>query len=460
MIWAVAGAALLLLWPAVLNGFPLVFIDTVSFLAQTIVPRMAWDKPMAYGPFLHLGHWQVSLWGAAALQALVLSWLLWLVQRAVLGRITPAAHLLAVGLLAALTALPWFASTLMPDVFAGVTVLSLWLLALGRLSRAEGWAMLALGAFAVAVHLSHLVIAAAVIAGVLLLTWRLRPVLRATAPLAIALVFLLVSNGIGHGRLAISPYGATFALARLQADGPATALLRARCPDAGWYLCGFVDRLPMDSDQFLWDPASPVARDAAGNTRPMGTVLIAAEAAQIVAATLRAYPLEVLRAAAQNLARQLVTFRVGDTLVSDHLDVSARMMVAEGFSARELAAFDAAMQMRGALPAVAEPLLWPQAPVVALSLVIGLWAAISARGTAAQKLFACVLLGILANAAATGALSKPHHRYQARIIWLLPLAAGLLMARRLAGEDSPALPVTRPAEKPRPASSAPARHSP
>ena len=37
----------------------------------------------------------------------------------------------------------------------------------------------------------------------------------------------------------------------------------------------------------------------------------------------------------------------------------------------------------------------------------------------------CVLVGVLANAAATGALSGPHDRYQARIAWLLPLA-GLL----------------------------------
>lgn len=418
----------MLLWPALLNGYPLVFIDTVSFLAQTIVPRMAWDKPLAYGPFLHLGHWRISLWGAAALQALVLSWLLWLVLREALGRVSPATHLLAVALLAGLTSLPWFAATLMPDVFAGVTVLCLWLLGFGRLSRGERWAVLGLGVFAIAVHLSHLVIAAAVVAGVLLLRWR--RVGWAAAPLVLALGLVVVTNGIGHGRWAVSPYGATFALARLQADGPAVALLRARCPGAGWYLCGFLDRLPMDSDQFLWDPESPVARDAAGNQRQMGTVLMAPEAAEIVAATLRAYPWEVGRAALANLARQLAMVRVGDTLGAEHLAVSARMMVEAGFSARELAAFDAAMQMRGVLPAVVEPLLWPQEAVVLASLVLGGWLAFRARGTAAGGLFVCVLLGLLANAAATGALSKPHHRYQARIVWLLPLAAGVLVVRR------------------------------
>jgi len=37
--------------------------------------------------------------------------------------------------------------------------------------------------------------------------------------------------------------------------------------------------------------------------------------------------------------------------------------------------------------------------------------------------------GILANAFATGALSKPHHRYQARISWLLVLPPLLLWRR-------------------------------
>ena len=43
------------------------------------------------------------------------------------------------------------------------------------------------------------------------------------------------------------------------------------------------------------------------------------------------------------------------------------------------------------------------------------------------KLFAVViLLGILANAFVCGAVSQPANRYGARVIWLLPMLAGLL----------------------------------
>ena len=336
-------------------------------------------------------------------------------------------HLLLVLLLAALTSLPWFAATLMPDVFAGALVLCLWLLGFGegRLSRRETAAVAMMGAFATAAHLSHLVIAAAMLAITLLLTRRWRATFRVAVPVAVALAFLIVSNGIGHGRFSLSPYGATFALARMQADGPATALLRARCPAAGWYLCDFLDQLPMDSDEFLWSPGSPISRDAQGNSRVMGTVLIAPEARQIVAATLAADPGAVFAHALRNTLRQLVTLRVGDTLTADHLETSARVSIVDGFPPREVAAFDTALQMRGRLPEVVQPLLWPHGPVLLISVLLAGWSSWRLRGPSAYSLLICVLTGLLANALVTGSLSKPHHRYQARIVWLLPLAAGI-----------------------------------
>ena len=38
-----------------------------------------------------------------------------------------------------------------------------------------------------------------------------------------------------------------------------------------------------------------------------------------------------------------------------------------------------------------------------------------------------VLAAIFANALITGALSKPHNRYNARLIWVLPLVAGAIL---------------------------------
>ena len=134
----------LLAWPALLNGYPILFTDTHAFLIQAGDWRMIWDKPFAYGPFLRLLHQGVSLWGPLAGQVLLLSWLLARATGA-----TPRRHILLCAALAAFSAAPWVADLLMPDIFAPITVLTLYLLATERRLNP---ALLLLASFAIASH--------------------------------------------------------------------------------------------------------------------------------------------------------------------------------------------------------------------------------------------------------------------------------------------------------------------
>jgi hypothetical protein len=429
---AILLGAVLLVWPALLNGYPLVFIDTVSYLNHTTLPEAPWDKTLVYGPFLHLFHWQVTLWPAVAAQGLIASHLVWLAQRMARGAATPGAHLLVCAVLAGLSSAPWFVATLMPDAFTALAPLCLLLLGFGGLRRWEAAWVVMVGTLAIAVHLSHLPTALAVLLLVALLARRVAPVLRAALPVGLAVLLLFGANLATFGRATLSPHGAVFLLARLQQDGPAVATLRAHCPAAGWHLCGFVAQLPIDSDEFLWDGTSPLNRNADGSARRMGGEQGSAEARAIIAVTLRERPLEVARAMLGNLVTQLGLVGVGDTLVDTFLAVSARRPIAAAFPARELAAFDAGAQMRGVLPARAEPFLVGHLPVLVLSLFLALaqlWRAARARDTKRAALLAGALVAVLANAFATGALSKPHERYQARIVWLLPLVVVVVALR-------------------------------
>ena len=437
-----AGAALLL-WPAILNGYPLLFSDTGAFLHQTLGPLMIWDKPWIYGPFLHLFHWQVSLWLPAAAQALVVSWLLWLTQRVVRGRATALAHLGLTAGLAALTTAPFSVALLMPDILAPVAVLCLFLLGLGwdSLGRLERAALLLIGSVAIAAHLSHLPLALAMAVMVGLLSLRVMPAMRAALPLLAAVLLLLATNGIGHGRVSLSPHGSTFLLARLIADGPAARTIAAECPARGWYLCAWAGRLPSDSDVFLWSPDSPVNRDPEGRDRFLGGALLSDEAREIVGETLRREPLVVARAMAENALRQMLLVAIGDTLVADHLAAAVAPRIAEGFPPREQAGYAAALQVQGRLAALLAPIV-PVAPaVLLLSLLlapVGLAGALRGGRRRAAQLLLVVLVALAANALATGGLSKPHLRYQARIAWLLPFAVALVLLPAARREDAAA----------------------
>ncbi len=418
----VAGAALLT-WPAFVNGYPLVFSDTAGLGEMGILPDMGWDKPWTYGPLMLLLHWRVSLWGVVAAQGLVVSAVLWAVARAVGGG-GPWRHAALCCVLAVGSAAPWFTPFVMPDVFAPLVALCVFLLAW---CRAPAGGMLAIGllaAIGIAAHLAHLIVAAGCLAPVLLLRWR-RLALCA-APLVVALAWLVGGNAIGNGVVGVSPYGAVFALARLQADGPAADYIHSVCPAAGLRLCAWSDRLPMDSDAFLWAPDGPVW-DA-----KFGPILFAPEASRVMAATLRFAPAAVLRDALLNTLRQLGRNEVGDAIGPQWLTETVHLLLATYFPVAELRRFEASRQLAGTLPAVAAPL----APLRLALLVAG------ATGTIALVPFAwrrnpplaglalVVIAGVVANAFATGALSGPHDRYGARISWLLLLPPLLYVLSR------------------------------
>ena len=446
---------LFFLWPAIYNGYPLLYSDSHVFISQPVAGFMNWDKPYIYGPLILLFHAWQTLWLVVIAQALLVSHLLWLVivtltpeskavhavspHQSLISAPWPVAkrHLLVCGVLALASTAPWFVSFLMPDIFAAIAVLCIFLLGFStRLNRVEVVWLVVLGALAIAVHLSHLVIAAACLLGVLCLGWRRLAL--AVLPLACAIALLLGTNLYVFQNAAISPYGSVFMLARLSGDGNTKEILEKHCAQKNWYLCAWVDRLPTDSDEFLWNGKGPVW------SHPGGPIGLAPEASEIVSYVVRTRPWPVLLSGLNNMARQLWMIQLGDTLHSDHLDVTVAKSVREHFAAAELESMNGSRQMNNTLVADAVWFSRLNVGVFYCAAVFGLyvlfvaWRKRSARLTQTltalerehTKLVVSFILmlwlGVVANAFATGALSKPHHRYQARIAWLLVLPPLLL----------------------------------
>lgn len=434
---AVLAGALLFAWPALLNGYPLMFSDTWGYLDQGY-EGVSWDKPWVYGPFIRALHWGRTLWPVVAVQCLLLSSMLWLLQHTLLppipapapARLRVVTHLLLCLVLAAVSAAPWFASQVMPDSFTPLCVMGIAILALGhaRLSRLGRVALVALTAFLVASHFSHVAIAAACIAAVAILRWRtlLRDTWRPAVALAAALAFILATNVVGRGQFAISPAGPVFILARLVADGPAAAYLDRVCPAAGYHLCEWKGRFPTDSDAFLWSSDGPLYKDDYGAPR------LAPEAAEIVRRTVMAYPGPVVALALRNTLKQLTMVRLGDAIAPDYLASVLRDTVAAYFPSVELARFDRGLQVEGRLRPIGEALN----PVLVSILVVGALASILLATTGWRRhptlaaFAAIVLTAVCANAATTGALSTPHDRYEARVAWLVLLPPAFLVLSR------------------------------
>ena len=164
------------------------------------------------------------------------------------------------------------------------------------------------------------------------------------------------------------------------------------------------------------------------------------EAAAIVRLTILTEPLQVLRTALANTALQLTLVNLGDTLTPDHLANSVRPSLEHYFPPAETARFDAGLQARGRLPAFAAPLnpwhttLLLAGALATLAIAVRCWN--SDRPLA--MLAVLTLVALLVNAAATGALSHPHDRYQARIAWLLLLTPAMALSPRRVALPGPA----------------------
>ena len=416
----IAASAALLLWPAAWNGYPLVFSDTGTYLSQAAAGYVGWDRPPFYSLAILPLHLALTTWPVVIVQALA-------VAAAVHGLCAPLPSTspwrptAIVAVLALLTPLPFFASQLMPDVFTGLVVL-----AIARafaLPRSRAYPprtkvlFVAVTTALIACHLSHLLLATSL---VLALGIALRPGWRrialASLPIALAALACVTVNTVAHGRVAIAPYSDVFLLARLLADGPAARTLARDCPHERWRVCAALAAPPKDADDFLWRSDGVLA--SAG-----GAKAVAPEASTIVRRTVAAEPLATAASALRNSATQLGMFETGDGLNAWPDGVTPWMV--RIFPASEVAAYGEARQQQGTLTVPR----WMIALHFAAALT-GIFGCIAAmlRGPRPLAIVAAaVLLALPVNACVTGALSGPHHRYQARIVWL-PLAVSLAAA--------------------------------
>jgi hypothetical protein len=250
-----------------------------------------------------------------------------------------------------------------------------------------------------------------------------------------AFVILLGTNLYAFDKVSISPHGSVFMLARMAGDGNVREVLEKNCIQKKWYLCEWENRLPIDSDDFLWNDKGPVW------SHPGGPIGLAPEASEIVSDVFRTRPWAVLLAGLKNMTQQLWLIQLGDTLHPDHLDVTVAKSVRQYFSAAELARLNDSRQMRDTLAADAVWFSRASSFIFCLSVAFGICFLVHAwlrfdRAQAPEtvrmhkkiaiRFILIIWVGVLANAFATGALSKPHHRYQARIAWLLVLPPLLL----------------------------------
>ena len=427
--------------PPAINGLPLVFPDTEGYLVTAQSFRPQHIRAFGYGAFLRLTGGLWSLWLPVLAQAALAAWL---ATRAIAleaprwpraWRLPAALALVAVLLLGHL---PWLAAWVQPDLFTGLLLLALWLLAehWPALSRLERGLLLLTALGAATTHLTHPPLLAGIglfaLGVAVLRRWWFRAAGLAPVRRMLLLGFALAAlswgalagaNWITYRAPSSSLGGSVFLFARLAADTDAAAALRPGCK-AGetWAICGHLDQLGLSMDDFLWRDWSPLP--ALGHSSGFMR-----EAAELNPILLRHGWRDWLAHSVARTPRQLGTVELGNGMDAEGPWMLAKDMGRYGMA--DLAgAVSATRQaedgMRPLMPRLTAEVL----AVVGLVALAGFAALGLHRRRPALWWPALFLLACwFGNAALVALGSDVHARYSARLIWLAPLLAGILALR-------------------------------
>jgi hypothetical protein len=448
--------------PAAINGYPFIFFDSRGYnnagkavvqvvagkLGATEAPvqdaaatadastasadQTAKDKraiPMSRSPYygvLVFVFLQSEAFLLALFQSLVVAYVVWLVVRHICPGNVTKPYLLTGAICAVVTPLPYFSAYAMPDVFAAMVPLCLFLLCFGRrgltaVQQVFCWVILAAS---VAIHSSHILLTFGLLA-LLVLLWlwpRVRPLISGWLLSCLAFVTgvsaVFVFAFVSHAVFGSWPQSLPFLTARGIEDGPVAEMIENDCYGHDFAIC---EAGPLDnqgSQFFLWGQ-NGYYQSADDDTKQR----LSDEDFSAFLTAAKANPLMQLKASLRNTARQLGMFGLYE------FDTAKRVFAESAphyMGGSDLGRYGASLAVEGRYPFGFASTFVYAAAAFSLLTVTYVYGA-RPVSNAALALGVLILATLLMNAVICGVLSDPHHRYQGRVIWLLPFLATLLV---------------------------------
>ncbi len=422
--WMWLGA-LLLLFPAFYNGFPILNPDDNTYLLSGINLETPFDRPITYGLLLRLLSFNTTLlWAALVSQAFWVSSVLFSLCRLLVPTLKERTIFGILLVLCGTTALAWEASQLMADIYTAITFFTWVLILWGNRPRLWHYLLFFLSA---ATHASHIHMFAG-LSVVVLVGYRqfFPPALRRAGLQRLGICFGLLLTTILTMGSALSKSKHVFFVASMHNRDVLKPYLDAACPTQHFELCAYKDSLGPNGDYFLWNPASPLYRQGGGwgaRKEDFSRIIRGSFEAPLFR---RMQAITILQATGWQLVHYDVpsynrAFQPGEELyrtIFNHYPAE-RALLAN------------ARQQKGTLSPLGD--FWSRIqrwsiPIAAGAIAL-LW--VFFRRKISLQLHAFLVLSLFLigfNALVCGAFSTINGRFGARVMWLLPMGAMLVGA--------------------------------
>lgn len=421
------------------NGYPLVYSDTGTYIYSGFDLFVPNDRPLPYGLLILVTSAAYSLWHVVLFQNLLTAWLIFELFKHFKRRDPIPAYLISITLLTAFTAIAWYSNQVMPDLFAPILLISLFLLFFRKNSRSGTILLSTIYLFSAICHFSHLMIGTAMLIAVLVLRaffhrmlqgkGILIPLKRTVGISALVLSAWLVLPLINYSvssEFVLSKGGHVFLMASINDKGILKEYLDENCSKGMLEqskLCKYKDELPKTIDAFIWSDFLQKVGGWEKSKDEFETIIndLLSKPPYFTEFTYRSAQYGIIQLAHNDLGTGLSPYGKGSPPhqqvewrfpheENNYLNSRQNKWEGEELGFEELSMVHSLLLLfcTGALGVL---LFSPLRSKIGGPLLIFL---------------GFVLLGILVNSLVTAGLSAPYSRYQARVVWLFPLAFFLI----------------------------------
>lgn len=416
----VTAGALLLLFSAYINGFPIVYSDTSTFLASGFELDAPFDRPITYGLFLRFASLNgLSLWLVIFAQTLILSFLIFNLIKICLPKRSNINGLffIIIAFFSILTSVSWTTSQLISDVFTPIMLLALLIVVIGHSNKRTQLVLYFIFFLATAMHMSHVTFNIVLI-GLILMIRQIKflGIKKAIQlkPLLICFSLSLMSIFTMGSALSKSKHG--FLMGALVEHGIAKQYLDEHCDNKDYEFCVYKDSLPDKAWKFLWKDDSPFYKMGSwkGTKREFNEII------SNTLTTPKYLELHV-KESVKATGDQLMKFGIGDGN-GDFLEGTMLYERVGKYFPHELDPYASSLQNTKNLTF----LNWYNRLLyfIVLLSIVGLFVVLTQVARLDKKVLSIILVVILAvaiNAWACGTFANAIDRLGSKMIWLIPL---------------------------------------
>lgn len=425
------------------NGYPLVYSDTGTYIASGFDLFVPNDRPIFYGLFIKVFSLKTSLWFVVIVQNLLTSYIIYEVFKMFFQKYLAVIFLTSLAILNLLTGIGWYSNQIMADLFIPIAILAAFILLFNsKLSKLKWIFINILLVFSIVVHLSHLLILVISFFVYFLIRWinkRNPAINNSNIPLrkSSILFFIIISgwlviptvNYIVERNFVVNKASHVFLMGHLADTGILEKFLKEKCNSAKYRdckLCKYKDSIPASIGDFLWNESSPFYKTGGWDSSKT-------EYDKIIEGTLSDPKFLVMnfgKSVNYGLI-ELTKIDIGQGLTAYNHGSAPYGQINWRFNS-ELRNYENARQniWDGSFLNF-ETLNLFQLILMCISLLalIFIFTVVdfSKVNPLSLNLLIWILISVIINAFFTAGLNSPCERFQARVIWLVPMAISIFL---------------------------------